>query len=262
MANEIRDEDLAKISHFTLKPNDIYRNKLFGFSGKFGSGKDTVAKILKETIKDYCPIATVETISMAMPLKRLVGMIDGRLNFCVTDEEKSMKPSESIFQTISLQDLINVTIPKSVTQKYKLNEKLDMLKSNITEIFKTSNTMGQVLQRVGTELFRKQIGDRFWIDCWKSEAMELLNSGCFVFCTDIRFPNEKDALEDLGGTVIRIDCPLEIRKQRITTIRDPNHESETSLDHIENWEYKMSNDSDLPSLKSQVLDFFHLIAIF
>lgn len=255
-------EDLNKISSFVLKPNDVYKNKLFGFSGKFGSGKDTVAKMLGQIIKEFCPIATVETISMAMHLKRLVGMIDGRLNFCITDEEKNMKPSEFIFQTISLQDLINNAIPKSVVTKYKLNEKLELLKSNIIEIFKTSNTMGQVLQRVGTELFRKQIGDQFWIDCWKSEAMTVLNSGCFVFCTDIRFPNEKNALETLGGTVIRIDCPLEIRKQRINTIRDPNHESETSLDHIDNWEYKMNNDLDLQSLKSQVLDFFYLVAIF
>lgn len=250
------------IHAFTLKANDINKNKLFGFSGKYASGKDAFADLLRKMIKEYCPIASIEYIPFALALKRFVGMMDERLNFCITDEEKSQKPNTKICQVLSFEHILSASIPKSIFEKYKLGDKLEFLKQECEKIFQTSETMGRVLQRVGTALFRDQIGKNFWIDCWKTEALKAIDSGNFVFCTDVRFPNEKIALEQLGGTIVRIYSDPEIRKSRIKTIRDKNHESETALDHITDWEFYIINNSNLDELKKQVEIVFHSLAIF
>lgn len=229
------------------------KSRLFGFSGKYGSGKDTAAKILIDVLSEQSKCC-VKIVPMALPLKRLVGMLDGRSNFCSTDEEKNMKPSKIISSEVA--EILEKNVPKSVFTKYGLSDKIDMLRTEVTKIFETSETMGKVLQRVGTDLFRKKIGDNFWVDCWKEEAVSLLDSGICVFCTDVRFPNEKLALEELGGSIVRIECPLVLRQLRINTVRDPNHESETALDDVD-WKYKINNDSDLQTLQNKIRSIFN-----
>lgn len=63
--------------------------------------------------------------------------------------------------------------------------------------------------------------------------------------TDMRFPNEKLAVEEWGGITIRVsrsDSP------------QSDHESETSLDHDTNWDYLIINDGSIEELIEQVRD--------
>lgn len=75
----------------------------------------------------------------------------------------------------------------------------------------------EVLQFVGTEVFRK-IDTNIWVNAFKRRAMRS-NSG-IIIVPDVRFPNEVDAIHELGGKVIRLmRAPIE-----------SDHESEVALD--------------------------------
>jgi hypothetical protein len=59
----------------------------------------------------------------------------------------------------------------------------------------------EILQRVGTECFR--IG--FDSDVWVKAALRDIEPGRDYVITDVRFPNEAEAIKDRGGRVIRIN---------------------------------------------------------
>ena len=78
------------------------------------------------------------------------------------------------------------------------------------------------MQTLGTEWGRNIMADDFWINLWKMQAMRLP----FVVVDDLRFPNEADAVRDLGGTIVRITRPLSLQNT------DYAHASETDMASI------------------------------
>lgn len=59
----------------------------------------------------------------------------------------------------------------------------------------------ELLQRLGTEVGREMFGDNIWIDY----LFDSLPDGSKVVIPDVRYPNEADAITDLGGAVWRIE---------------------------------------------------------
>lgn len=64
----------------------------------------------------------------------------------------------------------------------------------------------RLLQRIGTEGGRDIHGEHVWVDLWKLRV-EALPRPARVISTDVRFPNEADAIRSLGGIIVRIDRP-------------------------------------------------------
>lgn len=97
-----------------------------------------------------------------------------------------------------------------------------MLNPNLKEItleqfpFKSPR---QILQTVGTEMFRNNIPGS-WVNAWKLKTQAALYAGKSygVVVTDFRFPDEADAIRSFGGTLIRI-----VRQGQVST---DLHESE------------------------------------
>lgn len=78
----------------------------------------------------------------------------------------------------------------------------------------------RTLQRLGTEMGRELFGEGFWV----SQAMEVIDrTPGPVVVTDVRFPNEADAIFGDAGVVIRIERP----GLPATDL----HPSETALEH-------------------------------
>jgi hypothetical protein len=80
-------------------------------------------------------------------------------------------------------------------------------------------TYRQLLQRLGTEAIRKTLHPDAWVNALMSNYY-----GQRWIITDVRFPNEADAIRTAGGVVWRIE-----RTTGGTTAAD-THESETALD--------------------------------
>ena len=97
-----------------------------------------------------------------------------------------------------------------------------------------------VLQVVGTELFRKNLDQDFWVKVGAVRIKDLLSQGHNVVVTDCRFPNEMDMIRKLGGVTVRVS--------RIGQVCTDTHASETSLDGYEFDEYIQAVSGDLTGL--------------
>jgi hypothetical protein len=64
-----------------------------------------------------------------------------------------------------------------------------------------SSDIRPLLQRFGTEVGREMFGENFWVDA----AIDRIPDGGKVVFADVRFPNEADAIRELGGFVIRVE---------------------------------------------------------
>jgi hypothetical protein len=64
-----------------------------------------------------------------------------------------------------------------------------------------------VMQQLGTEFFRNQVGRDFWVNAWSRRAQTHLDMGDWVVADDMRFPNEAATISKLGGTLAHITRP-------------------------------------------------------
>ena len=75
------------------------------------------------------------------------------------------------------------------------------------------------------------------------------------FITDVRFPNEVKAIEDRGGIIIQIERNFFGENNDISIVEfedEKLHESETSLDDYNDFDYIIENNGSLDALLIQV----------
>ena len=65
----------------------------------------------------------------------------------------------------------------------------------------------RLLQRLGTEVGRKLFGESIWVDKMCTEVCEVLDAGGKIAVTGIRFPDEANAIRELGGRLIWVSRP-------------------------------------------------------
>ena len=99
-----------------------------------------------------------------------------------------------------------------------------------------NSTLREVLQIVGTELLREGFNKNVHV----ASTMANIKDKDNVIITDVRFPNELEAVKSRGGITIRVNRPQLISK-------DFEHESETSLDNAK-FDYIIENDGTLLEL--------------
>lgn len=71
------------------------------------------------------------------------------------------------------------------------------------EAAKSDPEIRALLQRLGTEVGREMFGDNIWID----HLFDSLPDGSKVVISDVRYPNEAEAIEAIGGQVWRVNRP-------------------------------------------------------
>jgi cytidylate kinase len=130
---------------------------------------------------------------------------------------------------------------------YRLNPQVngyrlaEMVDSHGWEYVKAQhNEARRLLQVFGTEIGREMFGKNFWVD----QAFKQVTQDAIVF-TDVRFPNEAQAIVDKGGQVWRV--------QREGHKPVNAHVSETAMD---NWRFDdlILNTGSLDELELQVIE--------
>lgn len=117
-------------------------------------------------------------------------------------------------------------------------------------------TVREFLQILGTEGIRDSLHKNAWVNALFSEY-EPLHSAEDDECpkwiiTDVRFPNEANAIRERGGRVIRINR---------NGVRPVNgHSSETALDGY-NFDYVLENNGTPEDLKAKVKTMLHEFGI-
>lgn len=74
--------------------------------------------------------------------------------------------------------------------------------SDLAEYGYPGETVRSLLITVGTDLMRSK-WKNIWVNTWRNVAMQHQR----VVCTDLRFPNELDAVRNLGALVMRVVRP-------------------------------------------------------
>jgi hypothetical protein len=110
-----------------------------------------------------------------------------------------------------------------------------------------------VLQYFGTEVMRKDINrimphinDNFWIDRIIKiyDDSKLYNANANIIVSDCRFINEKNAIKNKNGIIIKVVRPS------IET--NDTHESEIQIDMINDYDYVIINDGTLNELDKKI----------
>ena len=168
---------------------------IIGIAGRCRSGKTELAKI--------CQKNGYEKLYFALPLKQLCADI-----LDISIDELNRAKNENI--------PIEITIGKDICEI--LSEETNIPIETTTEICdgKYLHTVRDMLQFIGTDYIRKYNSD------WHvNRIREMIKDNVNYVIDDVRFPNEKRMIEELGG-----DCWFVTR----TTLDNvSNHESETSI---------------------------------
>jgi hypothetical protein len=97
----------------------------------------------------------------------------------------------------------------------------------------------ELLQRLGTEVGRDMFGENFWVDL----AISKIPDGSKVAFADVRFPNEANAIKELGGELWRVE--------RFNSGPANDHISEHALDDYK-FDHLIRNYNGLDSLYKTV----------
>lgn len=122
------------------------------------------------------------------------------------------------------------------------------------------------MTRFGTDLMRNHFSDEIWM---LNTERKIEQAGGMVTLTDVRFPNEFDMIERLGGTSIRVergtdtDWYNQARWMLTLYDNDPTREQIDTFNkihgvHESEWylanrrtDYTIANNADIPSLYQQ-----------
>jgi hypothetical protein len=115
----------------------------------------------------------------------------------------------------------------------------DLIQDYGWEIAKQNPEVRRLLQVMGTDVGRRMFGDKVWVKM----LMDELNHEDRVVISDVRFPNEAEAIRKLGGVVLRIN--------RRNHSAANGHTSEHALDNYM-FNYVIYNDGTVDDLTDEV----------
>ena len=119
------------------------------------------------------------------------------------------------------------------------NRVADLVDEYGWDIAKANPEVRRLLQVFGTEVGRKMFNINFWVDI----ALAGLNNNHRVVLSDVRFPNEAEAIKNLGGQVWRIN------RHNHTPVN--GHKSEHAMDNYM-FKHVLYNDGTLDELSDEV----------
>ena len=277
---------------------------IIGVSGKIGSGKDTVGKIIQYLVdKSYAGFKNPNSLDdynsycrnehwrkghyeikkFAGKLKECVSIVTG---IPVADLEKEDVKNSSLGEnwirysyatgfTKDNDGKVTMLSTQCDKGRYILEAKV-----NYQTAYKTEYTVRMLLQHFGTEVGRL-IHRNFWVNALFADYnpkgfyhnIDDSTNDYDVYpnwiITDVRFPNEAEAIKERGGFIIRINrdspcevCSLTISEKRGNACREVacprgrsdykgNHPSETSLDDY-NFDYVIDNNGTIEELIEKV----------
>jgi hypothetical protein len=239
---------------------------LIGISGKAGSGKDTVGKIIQYLITEYkIENSNIHPTTFEQFCDDKYNELFGYCDWKVVKFASKLKQIVSILTGIPVEDLEKQEVKDRVLGKEWDRVTFNPFGKNSDEIRKQI-TVRQLLQEVGTDAMRNVIHPNIWVNALfadykkpiiasmsDSQIEQKIKEGNFSYpnwiITDLRFPNELEAIKQKGGITIRIHRDLHKGNAHIAPIP---HISETSLDHITDWDYVIDNNGSIEDLIEKV----------
>lgn len=231
---------------------------IIGINGKIGSGKDTIGKIIQYLMANP-EIKEITTLEEWLDSDDLNGR----------DFTWKIKKFAGKLKTIASL-LTGIPVDKFEDQEFKktnLESSWDVKSKYRDRRPPTPMTVRDLLQKLGTEAMRDGLHTNVWVNALFADYIHTKNCGCEKNCrcehdlpnwiiTDLRFPNEMEAVEKRHGITIRVVRPevkdyfqLKNRDGSITHVT--LHSSETALDDAE-FDYEIINNGTIADLVEKV----------
>lgn len=189
--------------------NQMNSKTIIGFAGRQRSGKTSICKYLEKNRG-----AAIITVASA-----LKGLVSKLLN-CDIDTLNARKDDLTPIYQAFPQTRTSAWLDESIeTVKQEIDVPTEVVEELFNSFLGDSTTVRDLLQNIGTELIRKY--NPMWHVNKLMENINNTDSG-LVVVDDMRFPNEREAVEKLGGQVFFIVRPD-------FTVQVSQHSSETSL---------------------------------
>ena len=237
---------------------------IIGLSGRMGSGKDTVGKIIQYLLSENVGDITLEDITSSEDHN---WWLEEQSGFSTKKFAGKLKQIGSI--------LSGVPVEKFEDQEFKQKYMSEEWNNPNPVIYENGNkawmpmTYREFLQKLGTEAMRDGLHTNVWVNAlfadykgfvkeWDEFGNDLLVEYPNWIITDMRFPNEMEAVAEKGGLTIRVvrPKPREMFLMNAMTVIDtriPEHPSETALDDAR-FDYVIENDGTLDELVQKVKD--------
>ena len=240
---EVNDfiKNIVVSDHTVVKPIP----NIFGINGKIGSGKDTVGKIIK-----YLTLRHKQLPNGYDPERDLVSFNDFDINTEYNLSDFEIKKFAGKLKTMASL-LTGIPSEKFEDQEFKkleMPECWNKLQQSGRGKAVKPMTYRQFLQELGTDAMRDGLHTNVWVNALFSDYKPLVYSdrGGFEYpswiITDMRFPNEMEAVKEKGGITIRVVRP---------GTKNGNHPSETALDNSK-FDYEIINNGTLEYLVEKV----------
>ncbi len=195
-------------------------NKIIGIGGKLASGKDAISDHL---VDKHGWVKLGMSDALAESLYALDPWIE-------------IPPGPNVIRAIGR------AAPSRFTRYSLLFDQLGYVK------VKKNDEVRRLLQKLGTEVGRKIIGESTWTDIVERRAEEALSNGApGVIITGIRYPNELTMIEDLQGELWWVDRPS------LAATVNAGHSSENSVSSVD-FDRVIVNDGTLEDLYQKVDD--------
>ncbi|MCP4792073.1 MAG: hypothetical protein GY882_01860 [Actinomycetia bacterium] len=226
------DVETAEAAHTNISKGSSFQ---LGTSGKFASGKDTVALAAIGVLG----AANVDHRSFASDLKSEVGQ--------VIDIVRSATSPEGAVATVVASQGVVAAQAAFVVGLLWVQVRVDAQVNG----YSRTTEVRTALQYWGTEMRRAQ-DEQYWVKRAVAGAIRATAAGKTVIFTDLRYPNEEEALRKAGFNTVRLDVTTETQAQRLWDrdgLRpDPAtmaHPSENALDAHEGFTLRFDNDGTL-----------------
>jgi hypothetical protein len=202
---------------------------IIGISGRIASGKNTVGDIIEKLcLTNNGP--KFEQKSFAGKLKQIASLLTGIPVEDFEDQEFKKSYLGAEWGTVESNPLNAVPVFEDVAFNHLMSVR-------------------ELLQKLGTEAIRDGLHPNAWVNAlmceYKRPKLSEYNPSNWII-TDVRFPNELEAVEDVKGLTLKVIRPVEKSKTPARL-----HPSETSLDKAE-FDYEIINDGSISDLIEKV----------
>lgn len=238
---------------------DFGKRVIVGVKGTKGSGKDTVADMIRYIMAAGTTQASydnyiwftkhrdseldVPILHFADKLKDDLSIMFGisRENF---DDSKYKDEFYYHFRTGSFIKKIDITVPIA---EITLNDLAQHTLADLREQSKDDCVIKvrTLMQYYGTEIMRNHIGKDVWINSTINKAIQHRDYYGFAVIADVRFVNEWQAIRNVGGKIIHV----------VRGRLEDNVEHSSEYITSSSSDYEIENNGNLMGLFYKVLEF-------
>lgn len=217
---------------------------MIGINGKISSGKDTVGKIIQHLTSDWKDDEFQDT-----------DILEIRSDWKIKKFAGKLKQIATLLTGVPIEKWEDQSFKKQeMPRVWEVTKQVMEADENNQDGYSTDlMTYREFLQKLGTEAMRNGLHENTWVNALFADYESHLN----WIITDMRFPNEYDAVRGKQGICIRVEKPcqycngLGYHKISCVKLYQTQHASETALDnHV--FDYVINNTGTIDDLVKEV----------